>query len=72
MNILFSLWNLLPFLDIAITPRSTATPTPLADPVVTPVPTQAASGIPGTLLIVLIIFLIFIGILIWKTLKKKK
>ena len=70
MNILFSLRNLLPFLDLVITPRSTATPTP--DPEITPVPTQATDSMPGVLLIVLIIFLIFIGILIWNVLKKKK
>lgn len=70
MNILFSLRNLLPFLDLVITPRSTATPTP--EPTITPIPAQGADSMPGVLLIVLIIFLIFIGILIWNALKKKK
>lgn len=70
MNILFSMWNLLPFLDLVITPPSTATPTP--DLTITPVPAQEADSMPGVFLIVLIIFLIFIGILIRNALKKKK
>ena len=70
MNILLTLWNLLPFLDLVITPRSTATPTP--DPTITPIPAQTTDSMPVVLLIVLIIFLIFIGILIWNALKKKK
>jgi len=70
MNILLPLWSLLPFLDIAITPRSTVTPTP--DSAMTPASTQTSDSMSGVLLIVLIIFLIFIGILIWNALKKKK
>ena len=70
MNILLPLWNLLPFLDIAITPHSTVTPTP--DPTMTSVSAETADSMTGVLLIVLIIFLIFIGILIWNALKKKK
>lgn len=73
MNLFLSLRNLLPFLDLVITPRSTPTPLPLLDQVIEPqVSTMPDTSFTGLLLIILVIFLAFIGCLIWSALKKKK
>ena len=73
MNVMFSLWGLLPFLDLVITPRFTPTPTPILDQVVTPVPTQATESFSLLpLLILLILLLVFVGFLIRDALRKKK
>lgn len=62
MNLFFSLWTLFPFLDLVITPPpEITTPTGEPSPAMSPVP-----------IIVLVLFLIFIGYLIWNALKKKK
>lgn len=73
MNLFLSLRNLLPFLDMVITPRSTPTPSPSLDQVIEPqTSTTPEASFTGLLLIVLVIFLIFVGCLIWKSLKQKK
>ena len=46
--------------------------TPFLDQVVTPVPEQTTGDAAGVLLIILIIFLVFVGFLIWDVLKKKR
>ena len=62
MNLFFSFWTPFPFLDLVITPPPEITP-PAGEPspAMTPVP-----------IIVLVLLLIFIGYLIWNTLKNKK
>ena len=73
MNLFFSFWTIFPFLDLVITPRSTPTPLPLLDQVVTPQTTVTPdSSLTKLLLLLLILFLTFIGCLIWSALKKKK
>lgn len=72
MNILFSLWNLLPFLDLIWEPTFTPTPTAVLDQVIEPQVTSPETSFTGLLLIVLVLFLTFIGYLIWNALKKKK
>ena len=72
MSIFFSVWNLLPFLDIVIEPRFTPTPTVVLDQVIEPQPLPPDTSFTGLLLIVLVLFLAFIGCLIWNALKKKK
>ncbi len=58
MNILFSLWTLLPFLDMASTPSIF---------VHKPDPAKVAF-----IIVVLVLFLAFIGYLIWKSIRDKK
>ena len=72
MYILFSLWNLLPFLDLVWEPTFTPTPPAVLDQVIEPQVTPPEISFTGLLLIVLILFLAFIGCLIWSALKKKK
>lgn len=57
MNALFSLWTLFPFLDQVVTPPSATPPD---------------SSLSTLLVIILILFLAFIGYLIWCALTKKK
>lgn len=57
MNALFPLWRSLPFLDQVFTPPSTVPPD---------------SSPTALLVIILILFLAFIGYLIWCALTKKK
>lgn len=62
---LFPLWHILSLLDIAITPRNTPTSTP------TPIVEETGFFPNGILLIILLFFLIFIGCLIYNSIKKK-
>lgn len=66
---LFPLWHILSLLDIAITPRNTPTSTPTSTP--TPAAEETGFFPNGILLIILLFFLIFIGCLIYNSLKKK-
>lgn len=74
MNLLFSLPTLFPFLDLVITPRSTPTPSPFPDQVIDPQSIVATpdSSLSTPLLFLFVLFLIFIGCLIWSALRKKK
>lgn len=62
MNLFFSLWTLFPFLDVAFGPSfSSDVDASTFDPVTK-----------GILIAVLVLFLAFVGYLIWKSIKDKR